>query len=411
MKPASQLKTMSAGLLAYGASEVAAKASRLLVVVAVARTLELEEIGVAAAAMAASDIVKALTENGVGQRIIAAKDGELDKTCNTAHRIFWAWCLGLFVFQAFVALAVYAVVGSQVLAALILLLAIEYLFMPGGLVQVASAMRAGAFKQTAAISGAQIVGANLISVVLALVWANPLALVLPRVLSAPFWLLAQRRLHPWQPKPALGFAPVKPFIRFGKSVLGTEIVKATRLQADKVIVGAYMGAEVLGLYFMAFNAGLSLANSVSVALSTIVFPHLCKAEDKRAALRQSFALPLFMVVPVVVLQAALAPFYVPLLFGNGWDDISAIVSILCLVAIPSTLWASAAGWYRANERPDIELKVTIALTLALLLNVAALAPFGLTHVAAGYATLTTCILFCACAPAVLMACQRAPIKA
>ncbi len=402
---------MTAGLLAYGASEVAAKVSRILVVVAVARTLELKEIGVAAVAMAASDIVKSFTENGVGQRIIAASNQELDQTCNTAHKIFWAWCLGLFVLQALLAAVVYATVGSAVLAALILLLAVEYLFMPGGLVQVALAMRRGAFKQTAAISGTQIVGANLMAVGLALVWANPLALVLPRVLTAPFWLLAQRRLHPWKPNAIAGFAPVKPFLNFGKSVLGTEIVKAIRLQADKVIVGAFMGPEVLGLYFMAFNAGLSIANSVSVALSTIVFPHLCKAQDKALALRQSITLPMLMVAPVVVLQAALAPLYVPVLFGNGWEDISTVVSILCIVAIPSTLWASAAGWYRANNRPDIELKVTIALTIALLVNVAALAPYGLTHVAAGYVTLTALILFSASAPAVALAFRSTPSKA
>ncbi len=59
-------------LFAYGASEVAAKASRLLVVVVVARSLDLTQIGVAAAALAAADILKALTENGVGQKIISA---------------------------------------------------------------------------------------------------------------------------------------------------------------------------------------------------------------------------------------------------------------------------------------------------------------------------------------------------
>jgi PST family polysaccharide transporter len=48
-------------IAAYGASEVAAKLSRIFVVMAVARSLGAEEIGIAAAAMAASDILKPLT--------------------------------------------------------------------------------------------------------------------------------------------------------------------------------------------------------------------------------------------------------------------------------------------------------------------------------------------------------------
>ncbi|MCK0142832.1 oligosaccharide flippase family protein [Aliiroseovarius sp. F20344] len=411
MNAASQINSLAKGLMAYGASEAAAKASRLLVVVAVARSLELTEIGVAAAAMAAGDIVKSLTENGVGQKIISARDDALDATCNTAHKTFWAWCLGLFTLQAGVAGAVFLLGGSATLAALILLLAVEYLFMPGGLVQVALAMRAGKMQQTAAISGSQIVGSNIAAVALALVWANPLALILPRVISAPFWLIAQRRLHPWKANRDAGYAPIRPFIQFGRAVLGTEVTKALRLQADKVIVGALMGAETLGLYFMAFNAGLSLANSVSVALATVVFPHLCSAQDKAKALRQSISMPLSVVAPIVMLQAVLAPYYVPVLFGEGWDDISPVVSILCLVAIPSTLWSAAAGWLRVQDRPEVELWVTLILTAALLANTAMLAPFGLTSVATGYALVTATILSIASAPAVLLAYGPDKVKA
>ena len=184
----SQSKAFVGNLMAYGASEVASKASRLLVVMAVARTLELKEIGIAASAIAAGDILKSLTENGVGQRIIAARQEDLASVCATAQRIFWVWCTGLFVMQAAIAAGFYFHGNSPILALLILILGAEYLFMPAGLVHVALAMRAGKLKQTASIAGAQIVGANLMSVVLVLVWPSALALLLPRLLSAAYQL-------------------------------------------------------------------------------------------------------------------------------------------------------------------------------------------------------------------------------
>lgn len=402
---------LAQNLFAYGASEVAAKASRLLVVVAVARSLDLAQIGVAAAALAAADILKALTENGVGQKIISAPDHALPQTCATAHRIFWVWCIGLFLAQSAIGFALYAANGNGLLLVMILLLAGEYLLMPAGLVQTALAMRAGKLRQTAAISGGQIVGANILSMLLVLAWPTAVALILPRLLTAPFWLIAMRRLHPWTIDLSQGRAPLRPFLSFGWAVLGVELVKALRLQADKLIVGLLMGAEALGLYFMAFNAGLSLANSFSVAFSTVLFPHLCASADKAAALRQSILLAVGLITPAVVTQALLAPYYVPVLFGEGWSGIDDIVSILCLVAIPTTLWSATAGWLRATGRADREFWMTAAMTVALMLNTAALAPFGLVAVATGYALTATILMVGASFPALSLAFGPKPEKA
>ena len=393
-------------LLAYGASEVAAKVSRLLVVVAVARTLDLEQIGVAAAALAAADILKSLTENGVGQRIIAARDEDVEATCATAHRIFWAWCLGLFVLQVSVGLTLYAAGGSLTLLLLIVVLAGEYLFMPGGLVQTALAMRAGKLRQTAAISGGQVVAANLMSAFLALLWPSALALILPRLVTAPLWLIAMRRLHPWSRRSGTRMAPLAPFARFGAAVLGVELVKALRLQADKLIVGSLMGAEALGLYFMAFNAGLSLSISFSTAFATVLFPHLCTSPDRSRALRQAMLMGLALITPAVLAQALLAPVYVPVLLGAGWEGLPQIVSILCLVAIPTTLWAAAAGWMRAEGRAGAEFRVTVLMTAALMANTALLAPMGLPVVATGYAVTASVVMLLASLPAIAAAFAR-----
>lgn len=398
-------------LMAYGASEVAAKASRLLVVMVAARTLDLTEIGIAATAIAAGDILKSLTENGVGQRIIAAKDEDLAATTATAHRIFWLWCTGLFFAQALIAYVYFVNGGNATLAILILTIGAEYLFMPAGLVQVALAMRAGKMRQTAAIAGSQVVGANIISIVLLLIWPSAFALVLPRLLSAPIWLAAVRRLHPWVKDTATGFAPLAPFVQYGWAVLGVELVKALRLQADKMVVGVMLGTEALGLYFMAFNAGLSLSNAFTVAFSKVLFPHLSQTTDRTVALRQSILTGLGLICPLVILQAVLAPYYVPLMFGDDWSDISGIVSILCLVAIPTTIWTAAAGWLRTNGRPDIELWVTIGFTLGVIGNTILLAPYGLTVVASGYAIIASVVLVGASLPAILTAFGAATVRA
>jgi PST family polysaccharide transporter len=391
MAQTASTKTFAANLAAYCASEMAAKASRLLVVVAVARLLDLEAIGIAAAAMAAGDILKALTENGVGQRIIAARDDALDAACHTAHRLFWAWCLGLFGLQTVLAGAMFWAGADPLLAGLILLMGLEYLFMPAGLVQVALAMRAGKLKQTAAIAGAQVVGANAMSILLVLIWPSSIALILPRVLSAPIWLLAVRRLHPWTPS-GNAHAPLMPFLRYGWAVVSIEVVKVARLQADKIIVGATLGAETLGLYFMAFNAGLSLSNAFSTAFSAVLFPMLAQSENRVASLRQSMIVGVGLIAPLVILQALMAPVYVPVLLGDGWDGIESLVQILCLLAIPTTLWATAAGWLRSHDRAEMEFFVTVVLAAGVVANAIVVGSLGLIQLVIGYAVITTILM-------------------
>lgn len=379
-----QAKTLLGHLMAYGASELASKLSRLGVVIAVARTLEASEIGIAAAALATGDLLKSLTENGIGQRLIAARAQDLPAMCNRAHQLFWIWGLGLFTVQAALAALVWVLTGNMMLALLILVLSGEYLFMPGGLVQTALALRAGRLKQTAAIAGSQAVLANLASIALAFYWPTALALVLPRLLTAPFWLIAMRRLHPWTRVADAGMAPVRPFVQFGWAVLGTEIVKTARLHGDKLVIGALLGPEILGLYFMAFNAGLSLATSFSTAFAAVLFPHLCASANRAAALRQALLVSLGIVAPAVIAQSLAAPIYVPFLLGERWSALAEPVSILCLVAIPTMLWTAAAGWMRADNRAATELGATTILTMALTASTVLTAPFGLTAIAWGY---------------------------
>ena len=161
-----------------------------------------------------------------------------------------------------------------------------------------------------------------------------------------------------------------------------------------------MGADALGLYFMAFNAGLSISNAFSVAFSTVIFPHLSQATDKASAYMQSVLLGLGLITPAVVLQSLLAPFYVPILFGTGWDGVAEIVGVLCLVAIPTTLWSASAGWLRSQGRPQAELVATVLITIGLSCSTLILAPYGLQAVATGYMLASFVLMAVASAPVI-----------
>ncbi|MEL6167484.1 MAG: oligosaccharide flippase family protein [Pseudomonadota bacterium] len=391
-------RTFLTVLATNGLSEIVQKLSRIAVVVAVARVMDAEAIGIAAAAIAAGDILKAFTENGVVQRIIAAPEDKLAGVVVTGRRLFLIWCAGLFALQCAVAGAIWAWTGEALVPLLMALLALEYLVMPPGIVNCALAMRAGKLTGTAAVAGGQIVVANLLTAALAVVWPSPLALILPRVLTAPIWLVGMRRLHPVSIDYRATPAEAGPFLGFGAWILGSEIVRSLRLQADKLLIGALLGAEALGIYFFAFNAGLSLATSASVAFARVVFPRIAAARNRAQAAQEATWLAVAVTTPVIVLQALLAPVYVPLLFGADWAFISPVVSILCLAAIPNMLWSGTSQWLRAENRAGAEFRVTAAVTGALVVSTCVLAPYGIETIAWGYLAVTAVIQIAASLP-------------
>lgn len=366
---------------AYAVSEASAKVSRLLVVLAMARFMTPAEIGIAAAALAVSEIIKSLTENGIVHVVIRAADREVEATARTARRLAWVWCGGLTLFQAALAGAVYGAGFNATLALLIGLLGLEYLLMPGGLVSCALAMREGKLRQTAAIAGTVNVASNIVTALLVVAFPSPLAVVAGKLIPAPIWLVAMRRLRPFRPADVAA-AGLRPFLTFGRAMIAIEFVKAVRLQADKLIIGGILGADALGVYFFAVNAGLGLATSFSTAVGTVLFPHLCQAQRMDRAFLHALALCTGLIAPIVIAQSLLAPIYVPLVFGAAWTEIAPLVGLLCLAAIPAVVWAGTSQFLRAQGRVNLEFWLTLAIAAATLGATACAAPFGLPAVAA-----------------------------
>lgn len=374
-------------LAAFGASELATKASRLIVVLALARVMDADALGLAALGLALSEMLKSLTQNGVGQMIIRAPDAALEPVLQRARRLFWVWSGGLFAAQTALAAGLWWVADAGVLAAMVAIMALEYAAMPAGLISCFLAMRAGRLRSVAAVSGAQTVGANLITALLVSFWPSPLAMACARAASGPVWAMGMRRIHPWRAQAGARPAPLRPFLVFGAGVLGVELLAAARLQADKFVIGGVLGAEALGVWFFAASAGFGLASAFSSALATAIFPRLCRGPARgrdHRALRAGLLVALGLLAPLAALQSLLAPLYVPMLFGARWAGVADLVALLCLAAAPAAVWSVAAQALRADGRPDREVSLSLAQALIATGALAAAAPHGLEAAALGF---------------------------
>ena len=353
--------TLLKNLMAYGAAEFSVRAVRLITVIVMARHLQPEVLGIAALSLTLFELIRVLANVGVGQLIIATPADQLASVCDAAHRLFWKWCAGVALVQLSGAV-VLALMLDQIMAAQMLaVLALVYLMMPGGLVQCYLLMREGHAGLTARTAAIQTISDHVLTMTLLLIWQSPWSIILPKLITAPLWLILTRRAHVWRPTAGSQAIPVRGLLRYGLPILASEMLTTMRGQLDKIIIAATLGVSALGTYFFAFNAGIGILSSLITAFGTVIFPALCaekKGKARQAKLKMIIIMGCMIFLPLIFAQSVLASFYVPLIFGAHWAHAVPLISILCLAGFPLLIVAIVTAWLRAQGRSATDAKLS-----------------------------------------------------
>ena len=365
----------------YGMSEMAQRVTRLATTVLLARTMSAVDLGIAAMAITCFEVMRVVANSGIAQAVIRATDARLAGTCVTAYRLFWAVCIALTAAQLAVGAGIGAWTGHWDVMAMIACLGGVYLMMPMGIIQCCLIQRSSRHGTMAAVGATQAVTDNLLTIGLALAGFGAWAIVLPKLLTCPIWVAGMRRGQVWTPDRSAIAVPQSEIVRFALPVLGAEMVTTLRLQLDKMMVGAMLGIEALGIYYFIFNAGIGLTLALTGVLSNSLYPHFASVADAPRTLLERLDRSLLTtslpIAGVVVLQAAMAQVYVPLLFGAQWTAYAWMVGVLCLSASTKLLSDSGSLALRAAGATRFDFAGTLVVTCASLTGLAAGMMFGL----------------------------------
>jgi teichuronic acid exporter len=377
-----------------GLSEGFIRLTRLGTAVVLARVLDPVTFGIAALVLTINELVRVFNRNGIGAKIVQCDTEELDEMVETAYRLGFVICSGLFVLQFLLAYPVAEYYDSPSLTPMLQVLALVYLIMPFGLVQSALVLRAQRMKTKALIEGVQVGIDNILTALLAIGGLGAWAIVLPKLLVTPIWVIGYRRAIHWSPTGKFfQFAHWKGILKFGRFFLGIEILKTARLNLDNLIIAKFLGIEALGLYYFARNAGLGFSMSLINAMSAALYPNLCELKTNTQKLKTRFLHNLkrvsLIVSPLILLQTLLAPWYVPIVFGPQWHDAVPILMLLCLSAVLRPLGESASVLAIAKEHIHLDYRWNLIFTLIFIIIAVVGAQFHLLAVAFGIAALYT----------------------
>jgi len=136
----------------------------------------------------------------------------------------------------------------------------------------------------------------------------------------------------WRPGPPERGTGVRSMLWYGGTVSLNGIVVYVAYNADKVLLGRFWGAEILGLYGRAYQLINIPTDNLQYAFGLFAFPALARVQGDSGDLRNYFlriyALLLALCIPITAVCMVFAEDLVLVLLGPNWSEAASIFRLL-----------------------------------------------------------------------------------
>lgn len=351
-----------------GGAEFLNRVFRLGTTVIIARLLSPYDYGLIAIISTINEFINVFTlRGGIGAKIIQADEMDVKVLCNTAYWLNWILCGSLFIIQCIAAFPIAWFYGDNKLILPICVIALGYLIQPVFDIQGALLQRENRLNIMALCNVTHSMLSNILTMGLALMGMGMWAVVLPNLLTAPVWIVINHMNHPWRPPASFTLERWHEIVRFGKNILGVELLNKLRANLDYLLIGRFLGVHALGIYYFAFNAGLGISLNMMSVVLVALFPHFCATRGNFKQLKKQYFSSLKMIalifVPLILLQSSLAQLYVPIVFGQKWVAAIPILVLICLSALPRPFASSASQLLQVVDKNHIDLYWNLIFTV------------------------------------------------
>lgn len=210
-----------------------------------------------------------------------------------------------------------------------------------------------------------------------------MAVALPATAMVGLWTASG-----WVPGRPKSGTDARAMLRYGGLITLNSVVVYVAYNVDKVLLGRFWGAEVLGLYGRAYQLISLPTENLQSAMGWVMFPALARVQDDPTRLRRFFlrgyGLFLSVVIPITMACGLLADDIVRVLLGPQWSAAVPVFVLLAPTILAFALLNPLSYLMQATGRVGRSLKLAFLIAPIVMLAYALGLPFGPTGVAAGF---------------------------
>jgi PST family polysaccharide transporter len=208
------------------------------------------------------------------------------------------------------------------------------------------------------------------------------------IIGAPCLWLASG----WIPGPPRRGVPVWSMLKFGGATTLDNLIVYFAYNADKVLLGRFWGAELLGIYGRAYQLVNLPTQNLYNTISAVAFPALSRLQNDRERLRNYFlkgyGLFLSLVLPITMGCLLFAEDIIQVFLGSKWGGAVPIFRLLAPTIFVFALINPISWLLMAEGRAVRNLMLSLLIAPVVILGYIAGLRYGANGVAAGFSIAT-----------------------
>lgn len=244
------------------------------------------------------------------------------------------------------------------------------------------------FRALAAIDLGALLLAVSTGVTAALLGAGFWAIVLQQAVLVLAVCLLSVGLCRWRPGRYRRGTPVRPFVRFGGSVLGTQLLGYATNNVDNLGIGIVWGAGPLGAYTRGYQLLMVPLNQINDPIARVTLPILSRAYEDRATyqryVEKAQLVGGYLLAPFFAVAGALAVPLVAVLLGPGWSSVGPIFAALAVGGVFRGLGLVTYWIFLSSGQAAAQLRMYLITRPVMIGLILAGLPFGPFGVACGH---------------------------
>jgi O-antigen/teichoic acid export membrane protein len=333
------LKAAAAQGAKWSAVSAAANAAIQFVQLAIlARLLSPADFGLVAIVLVILGFAQTYLDMGISAAIIQRHDTSKDQLSS----LYWLniFC-GWIIFGVTVAIApLMALLFRQpYLLTIVPLAAIIFIIGPPGAQFYLLLQKRLNFRTLACIEVAAALSGAVVAIGGALANFGVLALILGQLVSGTVSsaILVMIGWRTWRPRLRFRREDIKGYLGFGLYQMGERTLNYFGSRVDQLIIGYVLGPEALGYYSVASTLVMQPVGKINPILTRVAFPLFAQVQDQTERLKRGYLTLVHVLsainAPLLLGCAAVAPIFIPLVYGPKWGPSIALVQVLAGVGL------------------------------------------------------------------------------
>lgn len=356
----------AAGVKWSGAETVAVTVLQFAQYAVLARLLSPDEFGLMAMLNVIVGFTMAFSDVGISNAIIHRQDATREQLSS----LYWlSLAFGMLVFLIIVATSplIAWFYKEPRLESLVFWVAISFIFLPVGKQFEVLLQKDLRFDRLIKAQVASVALGSIVAVVSAVLGQGVFSLIwgLLSQTAAKAILLVALGWSVWRPAFHFHRRDLKGYIGFGMYQMGERSVNYFSGRVDYLIIGRYLGAEVLGVYMLAYRLVVLPLTNINPIITRVAFPVFARKQKENTTLQRGYLemtrLLGTVIFPICIGLGVTAPLVVPIVYGAGWEMAIPLTQILVIVGLLKALGNPSGSILLAKGRADIGFKWNVCV--------------------------------------------------